>query len=95
MSAMPALVKVVSAAAGATGTIVDTAKLGELIITAFIAGVGVTAVYAIVIFGAARSAEMRRADRHLAASVLGLVSTAALVVVAAAVAYAIYLMTHK
>jgi hypothetical protein len=75
--------------------IVDWGALGQVVLYAFLAGVGVPAIYALAVLGAGRSGDARRAGRSglaLTYVLLALVGGAACV---AAVAYGIYLMTQK
>ncbi len=62
-------------------TIVDTAELGFTVLASLVAGVGMTASFSLMIFGASRFADMRRDDRPASAgffavlAVLGLLIT--------------------
>jgi hypothetical protein len=72
-------------------TIVDTEALWEAVAAAFVAGVGVTILFALAILGASRFAEANREGQRFAATmfgsltVLGLIATAAAVVIGMAV----------
>ena len=76
-------------------SIVDTGALLEVIWTAALAGVGVTAVFAVGIVGATRAVDMSRDGRPLEAAVFGVLGALALAVVGAAIAFGIIVMTQK
>jgi hypothetical protein len=63
--------------------------------TAAVAGVGVTVVFSLAVYGATRTADMRREDRPAQAVVYGTVAVAAVAGTLAAVVYAITLITTK
>jgi hypothetical protein len=63
--------------------------------TAAVAGVGVTVVFSLAVYGATRTADMRREDRPAQAMVYGTVAVAAVAGTLAAVVYAITLITTK
>ncbi len=63
-------------------TVVDTAELGKTVLAALVAGVGVTASFSLMIFGAARFAQMRRDDRPASAAFFGTVAVVGLLVTA-------------
>ena len=76
-------------------TVVETKDLLATVLASVIAGVGVTTVFAILIFGVARSADMVRDDRPAAAAAAGGLAVIALLVVAAAIVLGIIVMTSK
>jgi hypothetical protein len=76
-------------------TVVETKELLDTVLASLVAGVGVTAVFAILIFGVARSADMVRDDRPLAAVATGGLAFVALAVVTAAIVLGIVVMTQK
>ena len=76
-------------------TIVDTKALWETVVAAFVAGVGVTTIFSIVILGFARSAEATRTGRSAEALVFALVAAAGLLATAAAIVIAVIVMTTK
>jgi hypothetical protein len=78
-----------------TATVVQTKELLDTVLASLIAGIGVTAVFAILIFGVARSADMARDDRPVAAAAAGGLAVIAFAVVAAAIAVGIIVMTKK
>jgi hypothetical protein len=64
-------------------TVVETKELAETVLAAAVGGIGITALFSVVIFGVARSADMRRDDRPvLAAAYGGLAAFSALATVA-------------
>jgi hypothetical protein len=63
--------------------------------TAAVAGVGVTVVFSLAVYGATRTADMRREDRPAQAVVYATVAVAAVAGTLAAVVYAIALITTK
>lgn len=76
-------------------TLVETKALLDTVLASVIAGVGVTTVFAILIFGVARSADMVRDDRPVAATAAGGLAAIALLVVTAAIVLGIVVMTSK
>lgn len=75
--------------------VVDWSSVVEVIWTSLLGGIGVTAIFALLILGVTRSAELRRNGNALAATGYGVLAMIALVVVAAAVVFGIAVMTHK
>lgn len=59
-------------------TIVDTRDLWETVVAALVSGVFITASFSVVILGVARFADLRRADRPVAAAGAGLLAVLAL-----------------
>jgi hypothetical protein len=76
-------------------TVVDSKALLQSVLAALIAGVGVTAIFCIAIFGAARFADMNRSGRPAAAVAFGLVAILALVAFAGAIVVGLVVMTSK
>ena len=64
-------------------------------IASVVAGVGVTAVFAILIFGVTRSADMARNDRPALAAAAGGLAVLAFAIVTAAIVIGIIVMTQK
>jgi hypothetical protein len=60
-----------------------------------VAGIGVTLVFSLVIFGSAQAAEARREGRGGAAMAFGLLAAVAMAIVAAGVVLAITVILHK
>lgn len=78
-----------------TATLVQGQELVETVVASVIAGVGVTAVFAIAIWGVGRFADLSRSERPLAAGGAAFVAVLALVAVLAAVVFGIVVMTRK
>jgi uncharacterized membrane protein YidH (DUF202 family) len=76
-------------------TVVETKELLQTIAASLVAGVGVTTAFAILIFGATRSADMVRDERPLLATAAGGLAVVALVVVIALIVLGIVVMTSK
>jgi hypothetical protein len=76
-------------------TIVETKDLIETVIVSIVAGVGVTVVFSIAIWGAARFAELSRDERPLAAGGAAALTALALVATLAGVVLGIVAMTSK
>jgi hypothetical protein len=75
--------------------IVETRALIETVVASIVAGVGVTTVFAVAIWGAARFAELSRDERPLAAGGAAALTAFALVATLAGVALGIVAMTSK
>jgi hypothetical protein len=76
-------------------TIVETRSLVETVIASVVAGVGVTTIFSIAIWGAARFAELSRDERPLAAGGAAALTACALAATVAAVVLGIFVMTSK
>ena len=76
-------------------TVVDTSALAKVVVSSLVAGIGLTAVFALAIFGATRFADMRREERFVEATVFAAVAAAALAGCTAAVVLGIVIMTSK
>ena len=75
--------------------VVETKELAQTVVASVVAGVGITVVFSLAIWGVARFADLNREDRSLAAgAAAGLAGLAALATVAA-VAFGIVVMTSK
>jgi lysylphosphatidylglycerol synthetase-like protein (DUF2156 family) len=75
--------------------IVETKDLMQTIIASLIAGVGVTFVFSIAIWGAARFADLNRDERPLAAGAAAALAAVAFAVTIAAVVVGIVVMARK
>ena len=64
---------------------VDTHLLWQVVWVSVLAGVGISALFSLVIAGGARASEARRAGRGGAAAVYGVLAAAAFIVFAAGV----------
>jgi len=78
-----------------TATIVQTGDLVKTVVASLIAGVGVTAIFSVAIWGGARFADLNRGGRPLAAAAAAALGAVALVATVAAVAFGIVVMTNK
>ena len=58
-------------------TLVDTKALLQTVVASLIAGIGITAVFSILIFGVTRSADLSRDDRPLLATAAGVLAVVA------------------
>jgi hypothetical protein len=76
-------------------TLVEGKELLETVIASALAGVGVTFVFSIAIWGVARFADLSRSERPLAAGAAAAVAGLALIATAAAVVVGIIAMTSK
>jgi hypothetical protein len=76
-------------------TLVEGKQLLETIIASAVAGVGVTFVFSIAIWGVARFADLSRSERPLAAGAAAAVAALALIATVAAVVVGIIAMTSK
>ena len=76
-------------------TLVEGKQLLETVIASIVAGVGVTVVFSIAIWGVARFADLSRNERPLAAGTAALTAGLALAGVLAAVVAGIIAMTSK
>jgi len=75
--------------------VVETKELAQTVIASLVGGVGVTVVFAIAIWGAARFADLSRGERPMAAAGAAAVAVLALLVTAASVVLGIIVMTSK
>jgi hypothetical protein len=76
-------------------TIVETKELLETVLASLLAGVGITAVFSVAIWGGARFADLNRGGRPLAAGAAAALGGLALVAAMAAVVVGILVMTSK
>ena len=76
-------------------TVVDTKDLWRTVVASLIAGIGVTAVFSLMVFGATRWAELRRDDRTLLAGAAAALSALAFLIVAASIVFGIVVMARK
>jgi hypothetical protein len=73
--------------------VVETQALFETVIASLVAGVGVTVVFSVAIWGIARFADLNRDERTLAAGAAATVAGLAVLVTMAAVAFGIVIMS--
>ena len=76
-------------------TIVDTQALLQAITGAFVAGVGTTVVFSLAILGATRLSEANREGHRLHAAIFGALMILGLLATAAAVVVGVVVMTTK
>ncbi|MDX6650439.1 MAG: hypothetical protein QOI91_2447 [Solirubrobacteraceae bacterium] len=75
--------------------IVDFEILGELVLGAFAAGIGVSAVFGLVIYGSTRFADLRREGNAVGAGFFAAVAVLALLAFAGAVAFGLAVIIKK
>jgi hypothetical protein len=78
-----------------TATIVEGNELLQTVAASLLAGVGVTFVFSIAIWGVARFVDLSRNERPLAAGAAAVVTGCALLVTGGAVVVGIIAMTNK
>jgi hypothetical protein len=76
-------------------TVVETKELVETVLVSLVAGVGITAVFSIMIFGVVRFADLRREERPVLAAAAGALAALALAVTLGCIVLAIFAMTSK
>jgi hypothetical protein len=75
--------------------VVETRELLETVVASLVAGVGITAVFSVAIWGAARFVELSRSDRPVAAGGAAVLGLLALGGTLGAVVVGIVVMTSK
>jgi hypothetical protein len=75
--------------------VVETKQLLETVAASVIAGVGVTVVFSVAIWGIARFADLSRNERPVAAGAAAALAGVAVLSTLAAVAFGIVIMTRK
>jgi hypothetical protein len=78
-----------------TATIVEGKELLETVVASAVAGISVTFVFSVAIWGVARFVELSRNERPLAAGIAALAACLALLATAAIVVVGIIVMTSK
>jgi hypothetical protein len=76
-------------------TLVEGKELLETVAASVVAGIGVTFVFSVAIWGVARFADLSRSERPVAAAAAALAACLALVATAAIVVFGIIAMTSK
>ena len=76
-------------------TIVETGDLLKTVAASVIAGVGLTCIFSVAIWGATRYAELSNDERPLAAGAAGTLAVLGFLATLAAVVVAIVVMTSK
>jgi hypothetical protein len=80
---------------GLLATIVETKDLVSTVIASVIAGVGITTVFSVAIWGGARFVDLSRGGRPLAAGAAAVLGGLALLTTLGAVVVGIVVMTSK
>jgi cation transporter-like permease len=75
--------------------VVETKELLETVIASVVAGVGITVVFSVAIWGVARFADLSRNERPIAAGAAATLAVLAGLVTLAAVAFGIVIMSSK
>jgi len=75
--------------------VVETKELAQTVVASVVAGVGITVVFSIAIWGVARFADFNRDERPLAAGAAAALAGVALAVTLGAVVFGIVVMTRK
>jgi hypothetical protein len=76
-------------------SIVETKNLIETVVYATVAGIGVTAIFSVAIWGAARYTDLSQEDRRPAAAAALGVAGVSLLAVLAALVFGVIVMTSK
>jgi hypothetical protein len=76
-------------------TVVETKELLQTVLYATVAGIGLTLVFSLAIWGATRFADLSRDERPVAAAAAAVLAAVALLACLAAVATGIVVMTQK
>ena len=74
---------------------IDFHALGEVVWVSLVAGVGVTVLFSLVIFGADKAGDARRSGQDGQALAYGVLAVAAMVVFSAAVIFGVIVMLSK
>lgn len=77
------------------GALVETKELLQTVGASLVAGVGITATFSVMIFGATRFADQRRHDRPLAAAAFGGLAILAMAASLGGIALGIIVMLSK
>lgn len=75
--------------------IVETKELAQTVVFALVAGIGVTLIFSVAIWGAARFADLSQEERRLAAGAAAVTAAIALLAVLAALVIGVIVMTSK
>jgi cation transporter-like permease len=75
--------------------VVETKQLLETVVASLVAGIGVTVVFSVAIWGVARFADLSRNERPLAAGAAATLAGLAALFTLAAVAFGIVVMSSK
>ena len=75
--------------------VVETKQLLETVVVSLVAGIGVTVVFSVAIWGVARFADLSRNDRRLAAGAAATLAGLAALVTLAAIVFGIVIMSRN
>jgi len=75
--------------------VVETKQLLETVVASLVAGIGVTVIFSVAIWGVARFADLSRNERPLAAAAAAALAGLAVLATFAAVAFGIVIMSSK
>ena len=75
-------------------SIVDWQGILDVVIVSFVAGIGVTAIYAVAVLGVTRVLDMSRDGRSLEAGAYGILAVLAFTIVVAACVFGIFVLTQ-
>jgi cation transporter-like permease len=75
--------------------VVETKELIETVVASVVAGVGITVIFSVAIWGVARFADLSRGERPFAAGAAAALAGLALLVTLAAVAFGIVIMSSN
>jgi cation transporter-like permease len=75
--------------------VVETKQLLETVVASLVAGIGVTVIFSVAIWGVARFADLNRNDRPLAASAAATLAGLAALATLAAIVFGIAIMSSK
>lgn len=75
--------------------IVETKELVQTVVFAFVAGVGVTVIFSVGIWGVARFIDLNQEERSVAAGAAAVIGVLALLAVAASIVIGVVVMTGK
>ncbi|HEY7949397.1 MAG TPA: hypothetical protein VID51_01025 [Solirubrobacterales bacterium] len=75
--------------------VVETKELLQTVVASLVAGVGITVVFSVAIWGVARFADLSRNERTLAAGGAAVLAGLAVLVTLAAVAFGIVVMSSS
>jgi hypothetical protein len=75
--------------------VVETKELLETIVASIVAGVGITVIFSVAIWGVARFADLSRNERPVAAGAAAALAALAGLATLAAVAFGIVIMSSK
>jgi len=78
-----------------SATIVESKELLQTVIASIVAGVGITVVFSVAIWGAARFADLSRGERPAAAAAAAALAVLSGLVTLAGVAYGIVIVASK